>query len=91
MTNEKKYITHKGIFEGKNLKRMSIEPKNVENVDDLIDLFRRKLPEDEEGTLQIYKRDIVSGELTFIKKVMIYSELFLSEEDLIIEKSIEDK
>ena len=73
------------------MKRMSIEPKNMEKMDDLIDLFRKKLPEDEEGTLEIYQRDIVSGELTFIKKILIYCDLFLSDEDIIQEKSAKDR
>ena len=83
MMKEKKYITHRGVFEGKITKRMSIEPKNLTNGDDLIELFRIKLPEEEEGSLKIYEKDIISGELTFIKKVMIYNNLFLTKEDSI--------
>ncbi|MFX1236298.1 MAG: hypothetical protein ACFFAS_18775 [Promethearchaeota archaeon] len=78
---ENNYITHKGVFKGKNLKRISVEPKNMTNMDDLITLFNKKLPEDEEGTLEIYRKDLISGELTFVKKVMIYKNLFLTERE----------
>ena len=88
MTKEKKYITHKGVFEGKTTKRMSIEPRNMSNIDDLIELFREKLPDDEEGTLKIYRRDRIKGDLTFIKKVMIFNNLFLNKEDSIKDKTI---
>ena len=81
MKKENKYITHKGVFEGKIIKRRSIEPKNITNPDDLIELFRKKLPEEEEGTLKIYQKNLISGDLTFVKKVMIYNDLHLTEED----------
>ncbi|MBN1800756.1 MAG: hypothetical protein JW891_04575 [Candidatus Lokiarchaeota archaeon] len=78
---ENSYITYRGIFRGKNLQKISIEPKNMTNAEDLIDLFKTKLPEDEEGTLEIYQKDLVSGRLSFVKKVMIYKNLFLSEKE----------
>ncbi len=78
---ENNYITHKGVFYGKNLQKISVEPKNMTNVDELITLFKKKLPEDEEGTLEIYQKDLISGKLTFVKKVMIYKNLFLSEKE----------
>ena len=81
MKGEKKYITHKGVFEGKIRKRLSIEPRNMTNIDDLIALFRNKLPEDEEGTLKIYEKDLISGEITHVKTIMIYKDLYLTEED----------
>ncbi len=81
MRREKKYITHKGIFEGKIRKRMSIEPRNMENADDLLEIFKEKLPDEEEGTLTIYQRDLISRELTFVKKIQIYKDLFLTREE----------
>lgn len=81
MRREKKYITHKGIFEGKIRKRMSIEPRNMVNADDLVEIFKEKLPDEEEGTLTIYQRDLISRELTFVKKIQIYKDLFLTNEE----------
>ncbi|MFX1275802.1 MAG: hypothetical protein ACFFBP_11050 [Promethearchaeota archaeon] len=81
MRKEKRYVTHKGVFEGKIRKRLSIEPKNMTNIDELIEIFRNKLPEEEEGTLKIYEKDLISGELTFVKTIMIYKDLHLTEED----------
>jgi len=81
MRREKKYITHKGIFEGKIRKRMSIEPRNMTNADDLVEIFKEKLPDEEEGTLTIYQRDLISRELTFVKKIRIFKDLFLTREE----------
>jgi len=81
MKKENKYITHKGIFEGKIRKRLSIEPRNMTSADDLVEIFKKKLPDEEEGTLTIYQRDLVSGELTFVKKIHIFQDLFLNHED----------
>lgn len=78
---EKKYIAYKGVFEGKIRKRMSIEPREMTNADDLVEIFKNKLPDEEEGILKIYQRDLISGSLTFVKKIMIFNDLFITREE----------
>jgi len=53
----------------------------MENADDLLEIFKEKLPDEEEGTLTIYQRDLISRELTFVKKIQIYKDLFLTREE----------
>ena len=82
---EKAYISYKGIFEGSITKRMSIQRKDL---DDLINLFDKNLPPNEEGILRIYKRNLLSGEQTFVKKISIITSLFLTKEESIKNSSI---
>ena len=77
---EKEYITYKGVFEGKITKRMTIQRKKL---DDLINLFDNNLPPNEEGVLRIYKKNLLSGEQVFIKKISIINSLFLTREESI--------
>jgi len=77
---EKEYISYKGVFEGKITKRLTIQRKEIE---DLINLFDRNLPPNEEGVLRIYEKNRLSGEQIFIKKISILNSLFLTREESI--------
>ena len=77
---EKEYISYKGVFEGIITKRMTITRNEI---DDLINLFDKNLPQNEEGTLKIYEKNRLSGEQTFVKKISILNSLFLTREESI--------
>jgi len=77
---EKEYYSYKGVFEGKITKRLTIQRKEI---DDLINLFDKNLPPNEEGVLRIYEKNLLSGEQTFVKKISILNSLFLTREDSI--------
>lgn len=82
---EKEYISYKGVFEGKINKRLTIQRKEI---DDLINIFEKRFPPDEEGVLRIYEKNLLSGEQTFIKKISIINSLFLTREESIKKSTI---
>jgi len=77
---EKEYISYKGVFEGIITKRMTIQRKQL---DELINLFDKNLPPNEEGVLRIYEKNLLTGEKVFIKKISIINSLFLTREESI--------
>jgi len=77
---EKEYISYKGVFEGIITKRMTITRKEI---DDLINLFDKNLPPNEEGVLRVFRKNRLSGEQTFIKKISILTSLFLTKAESI--------
>jgi len=82
---EKEYVSYKGVFEGIITKRMTITRNEI---DDLINLFDKNLPQNEEGVLKIYEKNRLSGEQTFVKKISILNSLFLTREESIKEGTI---
>jgi len=67
-----------GKFKGRIKSHLKVEGFTV---DDIIDDILALIPRDDDGELKIYKINIISGERRLVKKVLIISELFISERE----------